>query len=367
LIARLHDVLATGNYTNDKYCLAFESAFKEEFDLQGQCIAVNGCQSGLMLVLKALGVYYALVPDFTFSATANAVYWACHGMKVGDCDPRTFNLEPKLPSDVDTIVATHVFGGPCECDALQELADKDSLPLIFDCAHALGAKFKGKPIGDFGTASVFSFSPSKQITCSEGGMIVTKDAYLAERLRILKSYGTEDGYDQAIPGLNARMSEVHACFGLESLSTFAERQKHRLSLVEEYKTHFSEDMMQQTTSESFHAYKDFALLLGDKREKVEIELTKKQIPFKRYFKPISSLSSYKGWLIPQKNALRISESILQLPLHSNLEIEDCRRIANVVSSVLTGDTFEGSKVAVDSIASTAQPIDCRNVANGRLV
>jgi len=365
MIARLHDVLETGLYTNDKYTLAFEKAFREEFQLRGQCIAVNGCQSGLMLVLKALGVYYALVPDFTFSATANAVFWACHGLKVGDCSVRTWNLEPKIPSDVDAVLSTHVFGNPCECDILQELADKDSLPLIYDCAHAIGAKFKGKPIGDFGTASVFSFSPTKMVCAMEGGMIVTKDAYLAERLRILRNYGTEDGgYDQVTPGLNARMSEVHAIFGLESLSSFEKRRKHRISLVNEYRNHFAEDMMQATTPDSVHAWKDFSLLLGDKREKVEVELTRRQIPFKRYFKPISSLSSYKGWSIPQKNALKISESVIQLPLHDNVSREEVAQIGRIVSKVLKGTS------AMHDISHTLQVTEVTEVTtslrgNGR--
>lgn len=287
-----------------------------------------------MLVLKALGIYHALVPDFTFSATANAVYWSCNGMMVGDCNPRTFNLQTQIPSEVGGVVATHIFGNPCECDALEEIAERNTIPIVYDCAHALGATYKGKPIGDFGRASVFSLSPTKMITSCEGGMIVTKDAYLAERLRILRNYGTENGYEQHIPGLNARMSEVHALFGIESLHTFYKRQSHRFSLIEEYKSHFAEDIMQETNEDGVHAWKDFSLLLGTKREKVEKALDDKHIPFKRYFRPISNLSCYLGWLTPQKNAWNLFQSIIQLPLHDNLVEEDIRRIAKVVSSII---------------------------------
>jgi len=331
VIAGLHDILDSGDYTNNKFVKQFESRFKEEFELRGHCIAVNGCQSGLMLILKALGIFYALVPDFTFSATANAVYWACHSMRTGDCDLKTFNLEPRIPSDVDAVLATHIFGNPADCDALQEVADKDNLPLIYDAAHAIGATYKGKPIGDMGTASVFSFSPTKQIVAGEGGMIVTKDAYLAERLRILRNYGTEDGYDQSIPGLNSRLSEFHAILAMESLYDFRRRQKHRLSLVEEYHSYFGEKMAQKTNPDGQHAWKDYSLLLGNKRERIETILNAKSIPFKRYFKPISHLSCYKGWLAPQGNASTLYEGILQLPLHDNLSTDDVRMVAKMVS------------------------------------
>lgn len=198
-------------------------------------------------------------------------------------------------------------------------------------------------------------------------MIVTKDAYLAERLRVLRSYGTEDGYDQVTPGLNARMSELHALMGIESLSSFRTRQKHRFALVQEYKSCLPDATFQETTRDSVHAFKDFALLLGDRREKVEIELTKAQVPFKRYFKPISSLSCYKGWLIPQRNSLATYNSILELPLHDNMIEDDCRRIAKVVSGVLKGDTLGTVGVAVHGMASTVRPSDSRIADNGRLV
>ena len=334
LIARLHDILASGEYTSGKFVKQFESAFKEEFDLQGQCIAVNGCQNGLFLVLVALGVHRPLLPDFTFSATAHAAYYACRDFKVGDCHPRTFNLEPKVKPECDCAIVTHLFGNPADCQQIHEIANEHQIPVIYDAAHAIGATYKGQGIGDMGTASVFSLSPTKTLTAAEGGMVVTSNRCLADKLRKLRNYGNESDYDCKTPGSNSRLSEFHSIIGLESLSTFRERQKHRFALVEEYQSHFSEDMMQVSNPLGTHAWKDFSLLLGSKREKVEVELTRHQIPYKRYFRPISDLSSYKGWLIPQKNALRVFDSIIQLPLHDNLEIEDVRRIAKVVLSVV---------------------------------
>jgi dTDP-4-amino-4,6-dideoxygalactose transaminase len=331
---RLYDIMESKEYTNNKFAALFEKSFKDQFNLKGQCIAVNGCQNGLFLTLVALGIHRPLLPDFTFCSTAHAAYYACRDFKVGDCDPKTFNLDPRGRPECDCVMATHVFGNPADCEMIAEVANELEVPVVYDAAHAIGATYRGQGIGDMGTASVFSLSPTKALTSAEGGMVVTQNQCLADKLRKLRNYGNEPDYDCKAPGLNARMSEVHAIFGLESLSGFKERQKHRLSLVEEYKSHFAEGMMQQTTQNSIHAWKDFSILVGSKREKVQRALKEKDIEFKTYFRPISALSCYDGWQVPQPNSKRLFNSILQLPLHPNLETEDVRRICKVVSSIV---------------------------------
>ena len=333
---RLIDIFESGQLTNNKFTAQFEQAFKEAFNLKGQCIAVNGCQNGLFLTLVALGVHRPLLPDFTFSATAHAAYYASRDFKVGDCDPQSFNLDlrGRAISECDAIVATHIFGNPCDHDTLKERADELGVPLIYDSAHAIGSSYKSKPIGDLGTASIFSLSPTKAITSCEGGVVVTSNNCLAEKLKKLRNYGNEPDYDCKYPGLNARMSEVHAIFGLESLDNFKENFRKRISLVEEYQSFLPPEMLQSTTVGATHAFKDFAILLGSKREKVCKALSEHQIEYRQYFRPISALSCYEGWQAPQPNARRVYESILQLPIHPNLETEDIRRICRVVMSAI---------------------------------
>lgn len=331
LARQIQEVLESGIYTNGPLVRSFESAFREVLGLKGECVALSSCTSGLQLVLKALGVYRPLIPDFTFCATAHAVSWACHGFKVGDCDERTFNLEPQQVGDCDAIVATHIFGNPCEHGRLEHLVEKNGFPIIYDAAHALGAKYNGTAVGDLGKASVFSLSPTKQITAGEGGMVVTQDSYLAEKIRKARNYGNEPDYDCKCAGINARMTEIQAIIGLESLRTFPSRMKHRKRLVEEYQAHFPEKMLQRTTPDSTHAWKDFSILVGkDKVEKVRGALMQQGIESKRYFRPISSLSCYNGSLSPCKTAKCLFEKIVQVPLHSNMNEDDCRRIAKIV-------------------------------------
>ena len=361
---RLIDIFESGQLTNNKWTKKFEDSFKEQFDLKGQCIAVNGCQNGLFLVLVALGIHRPLLPDFTFCSTAHAAYYASRDFKVGDCDSKSFNLEAKGRPECDAILATHIFGNPANCQELQETADELQVPVIYDAAHAIGARYNGNAIGDMGIASVFSLSPTKQVVASEGGVIVTSNNCLAEKLKKLRNYGNEPDYDVKLEGLNARMSELHAIIGLESLHTFNRNFAKRISLVQEYQSYLPPEMLQQPNPDGTHAYKDFAILLGSKREKVCKALSEKQIEYRQYFRPISALSCYEGWQAPQPNARAVFNSILQLPLHPNLESDDIRRICKVVMSVIGEDVQGRGEGYVHGLASTVQHADSLDVSQG---
>jgi dTDP-4-amino-4,6-dideoxygalactose transaminase len=175
-------------------------------------------------------------------------------------------------------------------------------------------------------------SPTKTVTSGEGGMIVTKDKDLAEKLRILRNYGTEVNYEQFNPGLNARMSEFHAIVGLESLSRFWVNFSHRISLVEHYLEHFDADQVQKTTPNGGHAWKDFSVLLGTDRDALRDALTAKGIESKSYFRPISSLESYKGTISATKHSYEVNRQILQLPLPGNMSLQDVERVCEILGA-----------------------------------
>lgn len=175
--------------------------------------------------------------------------------------------------------------------------------------------------------------------CGEGGMIVSNDSVLTEKLCQLRNYGQAQDYDCPLPGLNARLSEVHAVLGLESLQRLKQRTKHREELVETYLEELDGLVgTQATMPHSYHACKDFSILLAPKlRQKVEPALKAKDIPYKRYFRPISSLTCYPD-LHRGPMAYYVFDRILQLPLHSNLEIQQVRDISRVVSRAIRGKT-----------------------------
>ena len=362
---RIADILSSGQFTNNKWAALFEKSFRETFGLKGQCIAVNGCQNGLFLTLVALGIHRPLLPDFTFSATAHAAFYACRDFKTGDCDVRTLNLEPRgVSGERDCIIATHIFGNPCDHSQIQEVADELQVPVIYDAAHAIGASYKSIPAGDLGTASIFSCSPTKSLTTAEGGVIVTSNQCLADKLKRLRNYGSEPDYDVKCPGLNARMSELHAIIGLESLHHFKDNFRKRLLLADTYLSELGEEIAQKRNPDGQHAYKDFAILLGSKREKVCKSLTEKGIEWKTYFRPISALSCYEEWQVKQPNAARVFQSILQLPIHPNLNEDDIKRICKVVLSVIGEDVQGRGEGVVPSIASISQGADSPHVLQG---
>ena len=164
------------------------------------------------------------MPSFTFVATAHAVRW--HGLTPVFCDidPDSHTLDPAsvermLTPGTTAILATHLWGRPCAVEALTELAQARSLRLIFDAAHALGCSHRGRSIGGFGDAEVFSFHATKFFHTLEGGAIATEDDMLAAALRLSRNFGFT-GYDRvAGVGINAKMNEVSAAMGLTNLES----------------------------------------------------------------------------------------------------------------------------------------------------
>src|SRR5262249_32867661 len=144
----------------------FESAAAEWLGVP-HCVAVSSCTSGLILVLRALGLAgEVIIPSFTFFATAHAARWNGLQPVFADCDADTWNIDPadverRITPRTTGIMAVHLYGNPCNVDALERIAKKHNLKLIFDAAHAFGTEYRGVRVGGFGDAEVFSLSPTK--------------------------------------------------------------------------------------------------------------------------------------------------------------------------------------------------------------
>ena len=183
---------------------------------------------GLEILAKAIGLSgEVILPSFTFIATAHALRW--HGVTPVFCDidPATHNLDPWRVEELITgrttaIIGVHVWGRPCNVDALADLARHHNLKLLFDAAHAFGCSHTGRMIGGFGNAEIFSFHATKFVNTFEGGAIVTNNNELAARLRLMRNFGFA-GLDTVTSlGTNGKMSEVSAAMGLTSLESLEE-------------------------------------------------------------------------------------------------------------------------------------------------
>lgn len=189
------------------------------------CIAMCNATIALEIAIKALGLKgEIIVPSFTFIATAHAVKWQEITPVFCDIDPATHNLDPRRVEELITprttgIIGVHLWGRPCDIDALAEVARRHRLALLFDAAHAFACTYRGRMIGSFGDAEVFSFHATKFFNTFEGGAVTTNDDQLAARIRLMKNFGFA-GYDNVIYiGTNGKMSEVCAAMGLTSLES----------------------------------------------------------------------------------------------------------------------------------------------------
>jgi len=210
------------------------------------CIAMCNATVGLEIAIRAAGLRgEVIVPSYTFIATAHALQWQGITPVFCDIDPATHNIDPKQVERMITqrttgIVGVHVWGRPCDIDALQLIADKHHLTLMFDAAHAFDCSYKGRMIGTSGVAEVFSFHATKFLNTFEGGAVVTDDDKLAERVRIMQNFGFK-GFDNVVSlGTNGKMTEIAAAMGLIGLESVDELLGKNCANYESYQGHLGQ-------------------------------------------------------------------------------------------------------------------------------
>lgn len=209
--------------TNDgEYVRELERKLSNYLDVK-HCIAMCNGTIALELAIRASGMSgKVLVPSMTFVASAHALKWQQITPVFTDIDPNTYNICPDavsrmIDSDTTGIVGVHLYGRPCNIDALTEIAQSNNLQLIFDAAHAFGASYKGQKIGGHGNCEVFSFHATKVFNTFEGGAVTTNDDDLAAKLRLMRNFGFEGEDKVSYIGTNGKMAEVNAAMGLTNL------------------------------------------------------------------------------------------------------------------------------------------------------
>ena len=192
-----------------------------QIDMPVHCVTNGGL--GLQIILKALGVNGEVITTpFSYVATASCPLWEGCSVKFADIEPDHLTIDPAaveaaIGPDTEAIVATHVFGNPCDCEALEAIASKHGLALIFDAAHAFGVRYKGKSILEYGDASMVSLHATKLLHAVEGGFVVAKDPLVAEKIEWMRRFGHKGPEEFYGVGINAKMSELHAAMGLCNL------------------------------------------------------------------------------------------------------------------------------------------------------
>jgi dTDP-4-amino-4,6-dideoxygalactose transaminase len=348
VIDRLARILESGNLTNGPTVRELEEHLEERLQVRN-VVAVSSCTAGLMLVLQSQGVSGRVVmPSFTFSASAHAVAWAGGTPVFADVSADSLTLDPdrarEMVAGASAMTATHIYGTPCDVEALQAIADAEGIPLVYDAAHALGSRRAGRPIGGFGTAEVFSMSPTKVTTAVEGGIVATNDDAVAEHVRVGRNYGNSGDYDCAFPGLNARMSELNAAVALAGLEGLDDRLEHRRALIERFWAAVAGVpglRRPAIAAGDVSTYKDLTLIVTPEEfgldvPEVTAALAAEGIDSRRYFyPPIHRQKAYSD--TTGHGDLTVTDDLCQRvitpPLWSSMSPGDAERLARVVTSL----------------------------------
>jgi len=317
------------------------------------CIAVCNATIGLELAVRAVGMTgEVIVPSFTFIASAHVLEWQGIKPVFCDIDPETHNIDPNRIEELITprttgIVGVHVWGRPCEIEALEMISSKYDLKLVFDAAHAFGCSYQGKPIGGFGDAEVFSFHATKFFNTFEGGMIATNDDDLAKKLRMMKNFGFS-GKDTVLSiGINGKMSEISAAMGIVGLESLEEFVSINQRNYHAYKKIFSKlpgiKLITYDENESQN-YQYIIMEIDDdtagiNRDLIVDILTAENILARRYFFPgchemepyRSSYSDYETFL-PETE--KLTQSVMSLPNGTSISINDVERMGQLLRFVL---------------------------------
>lgn len=310
------------------------------------CVA-NG-SLGLQIALKALGVKGEVVTTpFSYVATTSCPLWEGCTVKFAEIEAETLTIDPDavetaITPQTEAILATHVFGNPCDVEALEAISDKYGVALIFDAAHAFGVTYKGKSILEYGDASMVSLHATKLFHTVEGGFVVAKDPAVAERMEWMRRFGHKGQEEFHGVGLNAKMSELHAAMGLCNLNHIDEILKERKVICETYDSVLFSDQSSNHAQlscvvfrkDASRNYSYFPILFDTEAQllKAEAALNAKKIYPRRYFYPsvnhLDAIVDYAPMPISEDAARRI----LCLPLYWTLSEEHLGTIVSVITS-----------------------------------
>jgi perosamine synthetase len=330
--------------------------------------AVSSGTAGLHLTVKALGIGEGdevIVPSFTFIAAANAIRYERAQPVFVDIDPTTLNLDPcaveaAITSRTRAILAVHTFGVPADVEKLLAIARRHKLILIEDACEALGAEWRGEKVGTFGAAGVFGFYPNKQITTSEGGMVVTNDEKLALRVRSLRNHGRipiGEWFEHTEVGYNYRLSELHAAMGIAQLKRIEPILARRAEIAQRYNERLSESehisLPLSKLADGKISWFVYAIRLAERFSRVQRDaiveaMGKRGIACGRYFAPIHLQRPYKIEDCKLPVTENVADQTIALPFFNTLSDSQLDEVCNALRECV--ERAGGRKSAVKSAA-----------------
>ena len=346
------EVLRSGNLREGHICREFEERFAAEVGAR-YAVSVSSGTAALHIAYTALlePGDEVLVPSFTFIATASMVAMANACPVFCDVDPLTFTFDVedarrRITSRTRAIAPVHLFGNPCDGDAIRTLAEEYDLKIIWDAAQAHGARYNRQDIGSFDDVVCYSFYPSKNMTTAEGGILTTNDEALYKQMKLLRSHGQSGKYYHTLLGFNYRLTDVMAALGLKQLGKLEgwirQRRTNAMYLNEQLA-----DVpgvvtpVEQPNGES--SYNLYSVLIDldrfgcDRDEFVRLlnaENIGAAVNYPRAMHQQPALAQYSGELrLPVSEAL--SQRIFSLPAHPALDQAELDLVVAAVRKVVT--------------------------------
>ena len=327
------------NWLNGPQVVQLEGQLKEYLNVENLLYVSSGTIA-LQLAIKALGLRGEIITTpFSYVATTSSIVWeGCQPVFV-DIDPDTLNLNPKLieaaiTEKTSAIIATHVFGNPCDIEAIQEIATKYGLKVIYDGAHAFGSKLKEKSVFNYGDISITSFHATKLFHTVEGGALFTKDPELALRIKYLRNFGHDgEGKFNGL-GINGKNSELHAAMGLVNFRYITSLLEKRKEVYQLYESELKELGIflpkVGTNCTTNYAYAPIVFNSTEQMLITKQSLEKNDIYPRRYFYPgLNNLEYVKEQSVTISDD--ISHRVICLPTYFTLKTDEQKKICNIIS------------------------------------
>ena len=303
----------------------------------------------LLTALQALRVTGEVITTpYSFVATTHCIWWSgCKPVFV-DIDPATGNIAPDkieaaITPKTTAIMPVHVYGKPCDTQRIQEIADKYGLRVIYDAAHAFGVKVDGESILNAGDVSTLSFHATKVYNTLEGGAMIMQDKEMKKRVDYLKNFGFANEIEVIAPGINSKVDEVRAAYGILNLRQVDAAIEARHQVAIKYREalrpvdgiSFMDDMPGVRHNYSYFPIFVDAEKYGMTRDELYFKMKEQNVLSRRYFYPlISEFSTYRGLPSASKenlpNAHKMADSVICLPMHHALGEEDIERVLKLI-------------------------------------
>lgn len=361
------DSLKSGWITTGPKAKKFETDFREFLGGRVECISVNSATSGLHLALEAVGVGAGdevIIPSYTFTATAEVIRYLNATPVFVDVNHHDFNIsvdaiKAAITPKTKVIIPVHFAGQSCDMDEIIALAKQHDIRVIEDAAHALPTRYKGKMIGQLESdVTVFSFYANKTMTTAEGGMLVTKNAEIASRCKIMRLHGiSRDAFDRytstkpswyyeiVAPGFKYNMPDICAAIGIHQLRRLNGFQEKRESMADFYARELSGlpiGLPSVNRSNDQHAWHLYPILLlpeaGIARDKFIEVMAEKGIGCSVHFIPLHLQPYWRDTYNLKASDFPVSQQLFErevsLPLYTRMSEEDLRRVVEAVKAVL---------------------------------